>query len=68
MLPIFSYCVTIRPEVEKEDQLIPTPPSKEKAMSKVLNRVRPVVEAAIISVLLAVAALAIPAAIVYTAV
>ena len=37
-------------------------------MSKVLNRVRPVVEAAIISVLLAVAALAIPAAIVYTAV
>ena len=37
-------------------------------MSKVLNRVRPVIEATVISVLLVVAALAVPAAIVYATV
>lgn len=37
-------------------------------MSKALNRVRPVIEATVISVLLVVAALAVPAAIVYAAV
>ena len=37
-------------------------------MSKALTRVRPVIEATVISVLLVVAALAVPAAIVYAAV
>ena len=37
-------------------------------MSKALSRVRPVIEATIISVLLVVAALAVPAAIVYATV
>ncbi len=37
-------------------------------MSKALNNVRPVIEATVISVLLVVAALAVPAAIVYAAV
>lgn len=37
-------------------------------MSKALTRVRPVIEATVISVLLVIAALAVPAAIVYAAV
>ena len=37
-------------------------------MSKSLSRVRPVIEATVISVLLVVAALAVPAAIVYATV
>jgi len=37
-------------------------------MSKTLNRVRPVIEATVISILLVVAALAVPAAIVYASV
>ncbi len=37
-------------------------------MSKALSNVRPVIEATVISVLLVVAALAVPAAIVYAAV
>lgn len=37
-------------------------------MSRTLKRVRPVIEATVISVLLVVAALAVPAAIVYSAV
>ncbi len=37
-------------------------------MSKALSRVRPVIEATVISVLLVVAALAVPAAIVYATV
>jgi hypothetical protein len=37
-------------------------------MSKALTRVRPVIEATVISLLLVIAALAVPAAIVYTAV
>ncbi len=37
-------------------------------MSKALTRVRPVIEATVISLLLVIAALAVPAAIVYAAV
>lgn len=37
-------------------------------MSEVLNRVRPVVEATVVSLVLVVAALAVPAVILYTAV
>ena len=37
-------------------------------MSKTLNKARPVIEATVISILLVVAALAVPAAIVYASV
>jgi len=69
MLHIYTYCVTIRPEVEEASLSTKTQPSmKEKIMSKAFTRARPVIEATVISVMLVVAALAVPAAIVYAAV
>jgi hypothetical protein len=56
--------------VERKDQinLNPHHQTEEKVMSKAFSNVRPVIEATVISVLLVVAALAVPAAIVYAAV
>ena len=70
MLPILPKCVTMCPVVERRDRrnLNPHHQPKEKVMSKALNRARPVIEATVISVLLVVAALAVPAAIIYAAV
>ena len=69
MLPIITFCVTMRPAAERDQiNLNPHHQSEEKVMSKALNRAGPVIEATVISVLLVIAALAVPAAIVYAAV
>ena len=57
-----------RSREEIPNQLSPNHQTEEKVMSKTLNRVRPVIEATVISILLVAAALAVPAAIVYASV
>lgn len=69
MLLITTLCVTMRPVAEKRSLINSVNHQvKEKVMSKALSRARPVIEATVTSVLLVVAALAVPVAIVYTSV
>ena len=70
LLPLRTFYVTMRAIGEgSADSFQHNPPEfKEKVMSKVLKKARPVVEATVVSLVLVLAALAIPAAILYAAV